>query len=533
MYTYGSLASETMPDTVYSVSQNGTEQIKYSFDDLARLSSCTISPINKPQTYTYKHGGHGANSTTTQVTSVTADGVTTSYTYDTVGNITAIHKNNELYESYEYDALSQLTKVTTASGDVYEYTYSGGNITSVKLNGTTLKTYSYDNSEWADLLTGYNGDTITYDNIGNPLNYRNGMSFTWQNGRQLAGITKGTDGIAYTYNVEGLRISKTVNDTATNYTYIDGRLIGEKTGDNTIIYLYDESGSKYGFTYNGTTYYYNFNLQGDVIGIYDSSGNIVVEYTYDVWGKLSSVTGELASTIGQINPIRYRGYYYDVESGFYYLNSRYYDPEIGRFINADSQINGDILGANLYAYCSDNPVNRIDNQGTFWDAILDIGFAACSAWQVLKEPKNPANWAALAADLVCLVVPVATDGGAAVRAASKIDDVVDAGKLTKTTLNDGFLGSPKKIVLPEGTLLQRTGSLQGAYVAPAGIPKQMLALPYDKIGEKTTILQVQKDVEVLSGIVAPWFGQIGCGTQYILSDPVLKLIDNGSIKIME
>lgn len=87
--------------------------------------------------------------------------------------------------------------------------------------------------------------------------------------------------------------------------------------------------------------------------------------------------------------------------------------------------------------------------------------------------------------------------------------------------------------MPEGTLLQRTGSLQGAYVAPAGIPKQMLALPYDKIGEKTTILQVQKDVEVLSGIVAPWFSQIGCGTQYILSDPVLKLIDNGSIKIME
>ena len=337
-YGYGSLATETMPDTVYTVYQNGTEQIKYSFDDLARLSSRTISPINKTQTYTYRQGGHGTNSTTTQVASVTADGVTTSYTYDAVGNITAINKNNELYESYEYDALSQLTKVTTASGDVYEYTYSGGNITSVKLNGTPLKTYSYDNNEWADLLTGYNGDTITYENIGNPLNYRDGMTFNWQNGRQLAGITKGTDSIAYTYNADGLRTSKTINGTTTEYTYIDGRLIGEKTGNNTIVYLYDENGSKYGFTYNGVSYYYELNLQGDVVGIYDSTGTTVVTYAYDVWGKVLSVTGTLASTIGQINPIRYRGYYYDNETGFYFLQSRYYDPETGRFLNADGYV---------------------------------------------------------------------------------------------------------------------------------------------------------------------------------------------------
>ncbi len=219
-----------MPDTVYSVSHNGTEQIQYDFDYLSRLSSRTVSPINKTQTYTYKQGGHGSNSTTAQVASVTVDGVTTSYTYDAVGNIAAIHKNGQLYESYEYDALSQLTKVTTASGDVYEYTYKGGNITAVKLNGTTVKTYSYNNSAWADLLTAYNGESISYDAIGNPLNYRNGMSFTWQNGRQLSGITKGTDSIAYAYNAEGLRIGKIVNGAATNYTYIDGRLIGEKTG---------------------------------------------------------------------------------------------------------------------------------------------------------------------------------------------------------------------------------------------------------------------------------------------------------------
>ena len=124
-------------------------------------------------------------------------------------------------------------------------------------------------------------------------------------------------------------------------------------------------------------------------------------------------------TAGDANPFRYKGYYYDSESGMYYLNSRYYDPEIGRFISADGQINSDILGANLYAYCSDNSVSRAESQGAFWDIVLDIAFTAYSAWEVLKDPKNPDNWVALGADLACLVVPVATGGGAAVRAESK------------------------------------------------------------------------------------------------------------------
>ena len=91
--------------------------------------------------------------------------------------------------------------------------------------------------------------------------------------------------------------------------------------------------------YNGNTYYYYYNLQGDVIGLYDSDLNIVVNYTYDSWGKVLSITGSMADTLGQANPFRYRGYYYDSESGLYYLNSRYYDPEVGRFINADGYVN--------------------------------------------------------------------------------------------------------------------------------------------------------------------------------------------------
>ena len=155
----------------------------------------------------------------------------------------------------------------------------------------------------------------------------------------------------------------------------DGIMYGERkydaNGETVIYYLYDENNNKYGFIYNGKYYYYQINLQGDVIGIYDENGQLVVQYAYDVWGKPLSVTGALASTIGQINPIRYRGYYYDNETGFYYVSSRYYDPEIGRWINADGYVatGQGILGNNMFAYCGNNPVNRADPSGMFWKEI--------------------------------------------------------------------------------------------------------------------------------------------------------------------
>ena len=125
-------------------------------------------------------------------------------------------------------------------------------------------------------------------------------------------------------------------------------------------FLYDESGSAYSFVYNGTQYYYVKNLQGDVVKILNTSGGVVASYTYDAWGKVTS-----SGNIGQINPIRYRGYYYDIDTGFYYLQSRYYDPTIKRFISADTYINanGDFIGFNMYAYCGNNPINMVDYNG--------------------------------------------------------------------------------------------------------------------------------------------------------------------------
>ena len=132
-------------------------------------------------------------------------------------------------------------------------------------------------------------------------------------------------------------------------------------------FLYDEAGDLLGFKYDGSSYYYIRNLQSDITGILNGAGEQIVSYAYDAWGKLLSVTGSSADTIGEKNPFRYRGYYYDTETGLYYLNSRYYDPEIGRFINPDAiaVLSGDITTYNVFAYCNNNPVNKADSSGNF------------------------------------------------------------------------------------------------------------------------------------------------------------------------
>ena len=205
------------------------------------------------------------NTTTTLVKTVKNGNDTLEYTYDELGNITSVSKNGTVVEQYSYDALSQLVSATYG-GNTYTYSYdNGGNITEIKKNDSVIKSYTYGNSEWKDLLTVYNGETITYDDIGNPLTYRNGMTFTWQNGRQLASVFQnGTTVATYTYDADGLRTSKTVGETVTEYYWMNGMLYGQKTGDEYIFFLYDENGNVYGFVVKNSNsqsyYYYEFNL---------------------------------------------------------------------------------------------------------------------------------------------------------------------------------------------------------------------------------------------------------------------------------
>ena len=393
-FTYGNKNGSQMTDAVYEVRQNGGLHKTYTYDGLGRKTQTMMSMggANKPIRYTYV--GVKDNRTTTMLESLDNFGEKLSYTYDDNGNIETIRKNGVLQETYHYDVLNQLVRADSAAQNksfVYAYD-AGGNILSVKeyayttgALGTAVKTvnYGYTDGTWKDLLTSYAGQTITYDGIGNPLSYRDGLSMTWRNGRELASLTKNGVTASYLYDESGLRTKKTVGGVVTNYHVINGVLYGEYTGSHRLLYMFDEAGTRYSFLYNGSTYYYVFNGQGDVIGITDGTGNMLARYTYDAWGKPLTITDGAgndvsgnASHIANVNPFRYRGYYYDKESGLYYLQSRYYDPVVGRFINADGLVdNRDINTQNMFQYGVNNPINNFDLNG-MWAFSIGININA-------------------------------------------------------------------------------------------------------------------------------------------------------------
>ena len=146
-------------------------------------------------------------------------------------------------------------------------------------------------------------------------------------------------------------------------------------------YRYDKNNQLVGFNLNGTEYVYVMNGQGDVTGILDTTGKQIVSYTYDAWGRCTIASDTSGKNIGSINPMRYRGYYLDNETGFYYLQSRYYDPNVGRFINADEPNyidSSNSICSNLFAYCSNNPVMRVDPTGRFW--FFGLHFSISRSW---------------------------------------------------------------------------------------------------------------------------------------------------------
>ena len=252
----------------------------------------------------------------------------------------------------------------TVNGVSTDYAYdTAGNIRS-----KTGHSYEYNNPQWLDQLTAYDSGEITYDECGNPLEYYNGSTFTWTQGRKLESANVSGTSISYTYDMAGVRSGKTVGGTSYSFTTLSGLVTRQTWGDSAIDFVYDENNQPLAMRYNGTWYYYVLNLQGDVVKLVRSDGAIVASYSYDPWGKVLTSSGSLA----EINPLRYRGYYYDTETGFYYLQSRYYDPEIGRFINADSYATTDaagLLSTNMYAYCENDPVNGSDPNGE-WVHIL-------------------------------------------------------------------------------------------------------------------------------------------------------------------
>ena len=192
----------------------------------------------------------------------------------------------------------------------------------------------------------------------------------WQGGRQLASMTKGSDTLSFVYNESGLRTSKTVNGVTHSYVWQGSKLAADITDAYALYFHYDSSGDVIGFTRtsNGTDteYFYVKNFQGDILKVITATGTEAAAYTYDAWGKLLTSSGDMAG----VNPMRYRGYYFDVEINMYYLKSRYYDPEVSRFINADGYVSTGqgILGTNIFAYCGSSPNIFTDHGGT--DAVI-------------------------------------------------------------------------------------------------------------------------------------------------------------------
>ncbi|MGN0532068.1 MAG: DNRLRE domain-containing protein [Eubacterium sp.] len=404
-YTYGDASQGQMPDQIYKVSWNGQEKINNSYDSLGRLSGKSIFTDGAAILYAYGYANVDENHTTTLLSGVRTSFGVYRYTYDAVGNITSVAFGTRYTNTYEYDSLNQLVRENNQQiGKTYTYAYVNGNITEKKEYAYTTGelpaqpqntyTWAYTDSTWSDLLTNFNGTAISYDEIGNPVSLDD-VQLSW-NGRQLQQIT-GAEGeiLSYCYNTDGQRISKTMTETngtvtTTEYFYNGSILAGQKCGDNTLVFMYDNNGQYYGFTYNGATYYYLTNIQGDVDMVLNSSRAVVAKYAYDAWGNVVSVTDADGnditdmSHIGHINPIRYRGYYYDAETELYYLNSRYYMPVLCRFLNGDCyvQTGQGVLDKNMFAYCGNNPVNRADTNGNRW---ADVKQKISEAWKTVKN----------------------------------------------------------------------------------------------------------------------------------------------------
>ena len=444
-YTYGNINNGEMPDQVYSVSWNGVEKVTNKFDSLSRLSKRTVNGLATNYTYKDLEG----NQTTTLVKSIETVGITHTYEYDSLGNITSIYDGSKT-TTYKYDALNQLVRADNPyENKTHIYTYENGNITEDKVYQYTVGTsepsdliytvkYSYNNKNWADVLTGVErifpqdsvnaisleqeetpeivtrllGENaqrydmksrlslsnnisalsnskneyyaVTSDEIGNITSY-DGLNYTWV-GRQLKSVSSAENssvGATYSYNSDGQRIGKniTLDDGETydyDYYYNGDILAGYKLvitnadGSSTthnVTFMYDENGEAFGFNYNGNDYYYVRNAQNDVIFISNSDNIGVVMYQYDAWGNMTACYDTSDDgMLSIINPYTYRGYYYEFETNTYFLKSRYYNPELCRFISADGyvQTGQGLLDKNMFAYCGNNPVNRVDETGYGW-----------------------------------------------------------------------------------------------------------------------------------------------------------------------
>ena len=356
---------------IQSSSSGGLGQVSFGDEEIVNIG--TTSLVNEIAYYKLATNGTRTLDKTERVT------------YDANGNITQYGD-----VTYKYDLCGRLVREDNPTIDkTIVWTYNDGS------NITQRKEYAYTTSDtlgvptkffaldydggWGDQVTAIEKQPVEYDYAGNPTNYR-GMKLNWTRGRLLLCVEKSSGDYASIYDGNGIRKKQEIwlsNGKFWQYAYhyADGHLVAEtrKLGvevKHKIRYFYNQQGM-IGMEYDDTHYLYRKNLFGDITAIYERD-TCVAKYAYDAYGACKVMNPDGTENtdedfIGNVNPIRYRGYYYDVETGFYYLQTRYYDPQTGRFLNMDSLEYLDpetVGGLNLYAYCNCNPVMYVDPTGT-------------------------------------------------------------------------------------------------------------------------------------------------------------------------
>ena len=452
-YSYG---KDSLPETHTT---SGGLSVSYSYDGWNRLAEQLLNTASPIRTnYGYAASARGSGYTTALLETEIIGNVAYRYTRDTSGNIVKIEEGTRGSSNtgtgfvtkvlYQYDSDNQLIwESSRYTGQTRAYTYSNGNLRKEKIwNGfmtgptdstpDTTYDYGYD-SNWKDAISFCRGYPIGRDGLGNPLNYRDMMSLSWT-GRQLTSVTnpyRSSSAAVYEYGADGLRLKKTYEGVTTVYEYGGGQLLAESRSNGiTLHYTYDALGALSSLRYTKadgttTTYYVRCNHAGDVEQIYNTDGTLAARYYYDSWGlpvAVKNASGAAitdATHIANVNPIRYRGYYYDAESDFYYLQSRYYDPVSKRFMSADEPeylgADGSPLSYNLFVYCGNNPANMYDPNGYCTIALAGGGYLATAGTAGVVNVWNPVGWVILGTLAVTTVVIVGFEIYDSIKSASK------------------------------------------------------------------------------------------------------------------
>jgi RHS repeat-associated protein len=414
-YTYDNMGR------LYQVINNGIAEATYQYDSNGNRETLTYGNGNSTL-YVYS-----LNNKLQMLANYQGDSTISQYSYSYYlnGNQATKTELSGASTSYVYDGLGRLASETTTSGTSISYTFDdSGNRATMSVSGITMPysvSYQYDaNNRLVAEHRFENGiNTITaysYDNNGNQTG-KGGISYGYDGLDRLISVVESGQNIAYTYNPNNLRRSKTVDGVTTLHVWDGTDIIAEYDGSGPVAKRYIR-GINLIFADNGSStdkLYFLYNAHGDVIQLTNATGSVIKNYDYDAFGNEKNLDNT------DTNAFRYCGEYFDKETGTYYLRARYYDPAIGRFVTEDSYLgkDKDPLSLNLYTYCHNDPIQYYDPSGHIIDTVADIGFIIWDVGDLIADPGNGWNWASLGADVGCTFIPFATGGGRAVKIAVK------------------------------------------------------------------------------------------------------------------